>query len=71
MLTARSGHSVTATVTLLYGRALHVTIGAIHAAIPRKWSQNFTTALAIIKKLTGVRGHFLSLTVATLGTGDV
>jgi hypothetical protein len=61
---------VTATVTLLYGRALHVTIGAIHAAIPGKWSQDFTTALAIIKKLTGLRGHLFSLGVTTFGADD-
>ena len=61
---------MTATVTLLYGRALHVTIGAIHAAIPGKRPQNLTTALAIVKKLTGVRGHFFSLGVTTFGADD-
>jgi hypothetical protein len=67
---ARNGRSATTAVTLLAGRTLGIAIGAIHTAVPRKRSQDLTTASAVIEKLTGICGHFLFLGMTTIRAGD-
>jgi hypothetical protein len=58
----------TAGISLLGRRASHVAIGAKNTAIPGLGLQQFSTALAVIKILTGVGRHDLPLAMLTVRT---
>lgn len=56
---AANGHSTATTLIFLHRRTARVAIGTIDTAVSGQRTQGLATSFAIIKKLTGIHGHFL------------
>lgn len=67
---AKNALAATSFFACLHGRALHIAIRAINAAIASLGLEDFAASPAIIKPLACIARHFVFRAMTAMGTGE-